>query len=40
VKATVEVFRTHHGFCFPERAVRHAGLETTWSKIFAPGIAI
>ena len=37
VKATVEVFPgTHHGFCFPERAVYDTqAAETTWSKIFA-----
>ena len=37
VKATVEVFPgTHHGFCFPERAVYDTqASETTWSKIFA-----
>jgi carboxymethylenebutenolidase len=37
VKATVEVFPgTHHGFCFPERAVYDTiAAEVTWSKIFA-----
>jgi len=37
VKATVETFPgTHHGFCFPERAVYDTlAAETTWSKIFA-----
>jgi carboxymethylenebutenolidase len=37
VKATVEVFPgTHHGFCFPERAVYDTlAAETTWAKIFA-----
>jgi carboxymethylenebutenolidase len=33
----VEVFPgTHHGFCFPERAVYDTlASETTWTKIFA-----
>ena len=37
LKATVEVFPgTHHGFCFPERAVYDTlASEATWSKIFA-----
>jgi carboxymethylenebutenolidase len=37
VKAVVEVFPgTHHGFCFPERAVYDTlASETTWTKIFA-----
>jgi carboxymethylenebutenolidase len=37
VKATVEVFPgTHHGFCFPERAVYDTlASEATWTKIFA-----
>lgn len=37
VKATVEVFPgTHHGFCFPERAVYDTlAAEATWAKIFA-----
>jgi carboxymethylenebutenolidase len=37
VKATVETFPgTHHGFCFPERAVYDTlAAETTWAKIFA-----
>ena len=37
VKATVETFPgTHHGFCFPERAVYDTlASEATWGKIFA-----
>ena len=37
VKADVEVFPgTHHGFCFPERAVYDTqAAETTWAKTFA-----
>jgi carboxymethylenebutenolidase len=37
VKATVETFAgTHHGFCFPERAVYDTlASEVTWAKIFA-----
>jgi carboxymethylenebutenolidase len=37
VKATVEEFPgTHHGFCFPERAVyAPIASETTWTKIVA-----
>ena len=37
VKATVEMYPgTHHGFCFPERAVYDSqAAEATWEKIFA-----
>jgi carboxymethylenebutenolidase len=37
VKATVEMYPgTHHGFCFPERAVYDTqASEATWEKIFA-----
>jgi carboxymethylenebutenolidase len=37
VNAAVEVFPgTHHGFCFPERAVYDTlAAENTWAKIFA-----
>jgi len=36
VKATVEMYPgTHHGFCFPERAVYDSqASEATWEKIF------
>ncbi len=36
VKATIEVFEgTHHGFCFPERAVYSPeASEASWAKIF------
>ena len=37
VKYKLKVFPgTHHGFCFPERAVYDTlAAEETWSKIFA-----
>ncbi|MGH7212120.1 MAG: dienelactone hydrolase family protein, partial [Acetobacteraceae bacterium] len=36
-KHTLEVYPgTHHGFCFPERAVYDTrAAEATWEKIFA-----